>query len=114
MGIFDKIKQKEPEMEGEEYVELDFDEGKPQKQVLIHIEKLMDFADTDRIMRKVRDGNIILVKIKELKSKDITELKRSIEKIRKTCTAIDGDVAGIGEEWLIITPSYARVHREAE
>ena len=114
MGIFDKIKQKEPELGGEEYVELDFDEGAPKKQVLIHIEKLLDFADTDRVMRKVREGNILLVKIKDLKAKDITELKRSIEKIRKTCIAIDGDVAGLGEEWLIVTPSYARVHRESE
>lgn len=114
MGIFDKIKQKEPEMEGEEYVELDFDEDKPKKQIMIHIEKLLDFADTDRVMRKVREGNILLVKIKDLRAKDMTELKRSVEKIRKTCTAIDGDVAGIGEEWLIITPDFARVHRESE
>jgi len=114
MGLFDKIKQKEISAEGEEYVELDFDDGKPSQQVFIHIEKLMDFADTDRLMRKVREGHILLVKIRELRQKDMTELKRSIEKIRKLCTAIDGDVAGIGEEWLIFCPSYARVHRESE
>ena len=50
--------------------------------------------------------------IKGLKEKDMTELKRAIERIRKTCLAINGDIAGVSDEWVIICPEFAKVHRE--
>ncbi|MFC2143002.1 cell division protein SepF [Candidatus Aenigmatarchaeota archaeon] len=98
----------------EDYIELDFEEEQTSKRVMIHVEKMEDFGDADRVLKKVREGAILLVKIKELRNKDIAELKRSIEKLRKTCMAINGDIAGIGEDWLVLTPNYARVHRESE
>ena len=42
------------------------------------------------------------------------ELKRAVEKLRKTCLAINGDIAGMGEDWLIMTPPSAKVHREEQ
>ena len=60
----------------------------------------------------MRNNNIVLVKIKSLRGKDISELKRAIEKLRKTCVAINGDIAGIDEDWIIMTPSFAHVARE--
>ena len=50
--------------------------------------------------------------MKVVKEKDMVELKRAVSKIRKTCEAIDGDVAGFGEDWLVATPSFAGIHRE--
>ncbi len=46
-----------------------------------------------------------------MKDKDIVELKRAINKLKKTCDAIDGDIAGFGEDWIVVTPSFAEVHR---
>jgi len=39
------------------------------------------------------------------------ELKRVVNKLRKTCDAIDGDIAGFGEDWLVATPNFASVDR---
>ena len=101
--------------EGDEYVEIDMEqEDTANKKLLVEVERLDNYADSDRLQRKVREGNILLVKIKDLKAKDMEELKRSVEKLRKTCLAINGDIAGMGEEWLILTPAAARVHREQE
>ena len=47
-----------------------------------------------------------------MKDKDIVELKRTINKLKKTCDAIEGDIAGISEDWIVVTPSFARVHRD--
>ena len=100
--------------ERDEYVEIDMEERQENKKLLVEVERLDNYADSDRLQRKVREGNILLVKIKDLKAKDMEELKRSVEKLRKTCLAINGDIAGMGEEWLILTPAAAKVHREQE
>ncbi|MEM7819379.1 MAG: cell division protein SepF [Candidatus Aenigmatarchaeota archaeon] len=106
MRIFNKSEEKE-------FVELDVETEEPtNKKLLIEIEKLENFNDSDRLQKKVRDGNVLLVKIKELKNKDMNELKRAIEKIKKTCLAIEGDIAGIGEDWIVVCPSNVKVHRE--
>ena len=98
--------------ESEEYVELDTEEEQVDKKLTVEVERLDNYADSDRLQRKVREGNILLVKIKDLKAKDMEELKRSVDKLRKTCLAINGDIAGMGEDWLVLTPATARVHRE--
>ena len=98
--------------ESEEYVELDTEETQEQKKLMVEVERLDNYADSDRLQRKVREGNILLVKIKDLKAKDMEELKRSVDKLRKTCLAINGDIAGMGEDWLVLTPGTAQVHRE--
>jgi len=47
-----------------------------------------------------------------LKEKDVSELKRAIDKLKKTIEANEGDIAGFGENWLIATPSFAKVWRQ--
>jgi uncharacterized protein len=101
------------ELEGDQYIELDTESGDAQAgKVPIKIDKLEDFADADRIQKSLRNGAVVLVKIKSLKEKDLTELKRAIEKLRKTCVAMSGDIVGIDEDWIVVTPQYAHVARE--
>ena len=52
-----------------------------------------------------------MVNIRPLREKDIVELKRAISKLRKTCEAIDGDIAGVGEDYVVAVPYFARIHR---
>lgn len=104
MGLF----KREPE----EYMELDLQEEKAREKLLIQVERLDSFGDSDRIQQKLRDGYILLIKIKELKDKDMNELKRAVAKIRKTCLALNGSIAGLGEDWLLATNSAAKIHQE--
>jgi len=99
--------------EGEQYIELDTAEAEASSgKVPIRVDKLEDFADTDKVQKFLRDGSVVIVKIKGLKNKDITELKRAIDKLRKTCIALSGDIALIDEDWIILTPSFAHVARD--
>ena len=55
-------------------------------------------------------GNMLLDP--NLKENDVIELKRSINKLKKTCDAIQGDIAGIGEDWVVVAPSFVEVYRD--
>ncbi len=100
---------------GDDYIEIDMsDEERLDKKLMVEVEKLDNYADSDRIQSKVREGSILIVKIRELKAKDMEELRRAVEKLKKTCLAVNGDIAGLGEDWLVLTPSSAKVHREQE
>lgn len=110
-GLFGRGMAKE--LGEDEFIELDTSAvDSAGGKVQIRIDKLDAFADSDRIQKSVRDGSVVLVKIKSLKEKDMSELKRAIDKLRKTCIALNGDIAGIEEDWIILTPPYAHVVRE--
>lgn len=95
-----------------EYVEMEISEEVNNGKLPIQVERMEDYTDSDRIQEKIRNGYLLLVKIKALKDKDINELKRAVAKIKKTSLAVDGSIAGIGEDWLLITPSSARIHKD--
>jgi SepF-like predicted cell division protein (DUF552 family) len=93
---------------GEEYFEVNVMDGSKQSgKISIAIENLEEFSDTDRIMKAIRDGHIIFVKIKAMKDKDMGELKRSVEKLKKTVMANNGEITGVDSDWLLITPEHA-------
>ena len=122
-GFFMKIKEKlgasdndydVPHNADEGYVEIsgEGDVGSIGK-VTIRPFVLSDFNGIKPILDTLREGySIAMVNIKPLKDADIIELKRAISKIKKTCDAIDGDIAGFGEDWICICPSFAKIHRE--
>jgi len=96
------------------YVELGVtnDTHNPKDQVMVRPFVLDDFEDIKQILDVLRHGKTIaLVNIKPLKERDIVELKRAVNKLRKTCEAIDGDIAGFGEDYIVAVPYFARIHR---
>lgn len=120
MGFFSKIKEamrgdtseilKETEEEG--YVELGSEEGAKESKITVRPFILHDFESIKPILDVLREGHTIaLVNIRPLKDKDLVELKRAINKLKKTCDAIEGDIAGFGDDWIAAVPSFARIHR---
>jgi SepF-like predicted cell division protein (DUF552 family) len=73
---------------------------------------LEDFSDTKTILEALRgQDTVALINIQPLKDKDIVELKRSINKLKKTVDAIGGDIAGFGDDYIVITPGFAQIWR---
>jgi len=101
---------------GEDYVELEADLSKDIKsKVLVKPFTLNKYEDIKAVLNAIREGRTIsILNIAPLKEKDLTELKRAIDKVKKTVEANDGDIAGFGENWLIVTPSFAKVWRQTE
>jgi len=71
------------------------------------------FCDIKEVLDVLREGSTVaLINIKPLKEKDLVELKRAVSKLRKTCEAIDGDIAGFGEDYVVAVPYFAKIHRQ--
>ena len=97
----------------EEYVELDSEPTvQEDTKVVVRPFNLEDFEDAKKILDALREGSTIaLVNIKPLKDKDMIELKRAISKLKKTTDAIHGDIAGFGEDYIIVAPAFAEIYR---
>ena len=97
----------------EDYVEIDLNSTEPRdSKVIVKPFVLRQFDDINEILNSVREGyTIAVIDIKILKSKDIIELKRAISKIKKTVDAIEGSIAGFGENIIIATPKFAQIHK---
>ena len=99
--------------EKEGYVEVgpEYDEEGKTK-ITVRPFSIEDFEDIKPILNSLREGyTIALINIRPLKERDLVELKRAISKLKKTTDAIDGDIAGFGEDYIVITPSFASVYR---
>lgn len=105
------IPSKKREETGDDYLEITEDHVRSDGKIGVKIETLDGYDDTDRIQRVVREGNVVFLRIRDLRAKDISELKKSVDKLRKTCTAMNGDMVGVEEDFLVITPQYAQIYR---
>ena len=112
MSMFSKFfKKRQPEVEEriEEFTELPAEqEG---AKVNIVIDKIEGLADSDRVIKKVRTGSVVIARIKELRENNVEELKHCISKIKTSATVFQGDLAGVGDEWLLVTPPSVKIHR---
>jgi SepF-like predicted cell division protein (DUF552 family) len=91
-------------------VPLEYEEKAEPKQILV--EKVGNLGDSDSIIRKVRMGAIVIASIKELKENKPDELKQAIGRIKTAVGNMQGDIAGVGDEWIVVTPSTAVIKRE--
>ncbi|MEM4264095.1 MAG: cell division protein SepF [Candidatus Woesearchaeota archaeon] len=117
-GFFSALKEKLTgpkfeELEAEEgYVELDTNAIESKSKILVKPFTLEDFEDVKPILDSMREGyTIALINIRPLKERDLVELKRAINKLKKTTEAIDGEIAGFGEDYIVVTPAFATIHK---
>jgi len=124
MSTFSKLKNKifgstrddYPDEFVDEYIEIDTkrDIGKKSK-IVVKPFVISDFVDVKPALDALREGyTIALINIKPIKDRDIVELKRVVNKLKKTCDAIEGDIAGFGEDWVVVTPGFAHIYRTTE
>ena len=117
--VFDKIKKVlsgsfDSDSENE-YLEIDIG-GREEKEnkVLVKLFVLKSYDEVTEILNALREGyTIAIIDIRVLRQKDSIELKRAISKIKKTTDALEGSIAGFGENIVIVTPTFAKIHKEA-
>jgi SepF-like predicted cell division protein (DUF552 family) len=111
--MFDFLKRKK---QGDETttqvaeIPLEYEEKTEPTQILV--EKIGNLGDSDSIIRKIRAGAIVIANIRELKENKPDELKQAIGRIKTAVGNMQGDIAGVGEEWVVVTPSTAVIKRE--
>lgn len=112
--VFEKLKKAFSRKggDGEEYIEIDLTKEEKDHKVLVKLFTLKQYEDINDVLTAVRDGyTIAVLDIKTIRQKDPIELKRAVSKLKKTVDALEGSIAGFGENLVIATPSFARIHK---
>lgn len=109
-GFLEKLR-KDDNIDEMDYLEVENFDSSSDGKVILKVRTLTDFADTEIIQQDIRQKNLLFIKIKPLKDKDITELKRAVDRLRKTCIAVNGDIAGVDEDFLVVTPDFVKIHK---
>ena len=116
--VFDRLKKiltGSNDNSGEEYLEIDLNPEKKENKVLVKLFMLKSYEETNEILNILREGyTIAIIDIRLLRKKDPIELKRAVSKIKKTTDALEGSIAGFGENMLIVTPPFAKIEKHPE
>lgn len=103
------------EAETPEFLEIGGELEAPDSKVLVKTFILKEYEDINNILNSLREGyTIAVIDIKHLKNKDVIELKRVIAKIKKTVEAMEGSIAGFGENTVIAVPPFAKILKGTE
>ena len=86
--------------------------GLPPKTVYIKPFTLNSLEELDKVKGEVETGNIVIIRLTPLLDVDLDDVKRAVRKLRKFTKEIDGDIASLGEDRVVVTPSYVKIWRE--
>lgn len=101
----------------EDYVELEIPKGDYASSTpsrFVKVCKLKGFADVDSVVRELGDGNIVVLDIKPLAERSMNELKHAVDEVKDIVLSVGGDIAGLSEYNLIITPSGIKIDKTTE
>ena len=73
---------------------------------------LRKLADLDEIKSEVKSGKILIIKVSPLANKSVKDIKTAVNELCSFAEAVAGDIARLGEERIVITPSGVRIWRE--
>jgi SepF-like predicted cell division protein (DUF552 family) len=107
-GFFDKGKRRDGE-----YIDLaeeapDVEQGEAVMRV--KVAELQNYDDLKNFTDFVYAGNILLLDMSGMSSDDM-ELERSTNELKRVVGDINGDIAGLSRNWLIITPNGVKIDR---
>lgn len=112
MSIFKKLFGTKEAPSEAEYIEIETGREPKKTKIILRPFVLKTFEDTNKILEVLREGySIAVIDIKPLKSKDVVELKRAITKLKKTVDALEGSIAGFGENIIIAAPSFVEIYK---
>jgi SepF-like predicted cell division protein (DUF552 family) len=119
MGFLNrKPKLEEPIMEGFEetappYIDLADRVGKG-KQVRrgmeVKVAELQGYEDLRQLSNFIYDGNILVLDFSAIANDELS-LKRIVTELKRLVADVGGDLAGIGQHLLIITPKSVKIDR---
>ncbi len=75
---------------------------------------LRDAMDVPRIKAEIIEGNILIVKITPIAKRSVEETKSAISELVDFVKSIQGDIARLGEERIVMTPPTVKVWRGKE
>lgn len=75
---------------------------------------LKRLSDLETIKKEVSLGNILIIKVSPLANKSVDDIKKAVNELCDFVKTVDGDIARLGEERIVITPSKVKIWREKQ
>jgi len=87
------------------------DSIQPPAKIYVRALLLRALNDIETVKREVNEGNILILRISALAEKNVEDVKRVVDDLCHFTELIGGDIARLGEERVVITPSSVRIWR---
>jgi len=87
----------------------DVEEVEP-AEMYIRIAQLKNLKDVVDLKKEIYDGNILFIDISLIKQ-DKFNLDRAVKELKQVVQDVHGDIAGIGDEQVIVAPMGVRIDR---
>lgn len=97
----------------DEYKEIDLSEYETENEVKMYVKfgKISEINELPTVKREVFEGNIVILDVSLLKNDEIV-MKRLIRELKMIVEDINGDIAGIGENYIVVTPRFIKIDRD--
>jgi SepF-like predicted cell division protein (DUF552 family) len=114
MAFIEKMlkKSKSEDVDIEDFLNnLDVSEEEMYDDADAYVKPIMLKADTDlkSIAKELKEGNIVLLNVSDLVKRSPVRLKEQLAKLKRFVTEIDGDIARISDEQVILTPTKIKI-----
>ena len=112
LGLFTKVMAKQETVDLEDFLnKLDEvqEETYENADAFVKPMDLVVDADAELVMKEAKQGNLVLVNIADLSKRNKAKLRELVMKMKDEIKAIDGDIAQISAEKLLITPSKVKI-----
>jgi SepF-like predicted cell division protein (DUF552 family) len=118
MGIAEKLfgKESTPKRAQNDYIDLsEYATGERPGEVaaantFIRVAEIHKYEDLKEFAGYVYDGNMLILDVKPLMQDEI-QLKRATNDLRKLAQDVGGDIAGLGESFIMLCPTGIKVDR---
>ena len=70
---------------------------------------IRDSSDVHSIKEDIKKGIILILRVTPLAQKDVDQLRKVVEELYSIAKTADADIARLGEERIIVTPSSIKI-----
>jgi SepF-like predicted cell division protein (DUF552 family) len=117
MAFLEKVLKKEDGIDIEDFLNnLDADDESVYEEADAFVKPmgLATEADIEAVMTEAKSGNIVLLNIGDLSRRNAIKLKDLVTRIKSGVDGIDGDIARISQDRVLVTPSKVKIIKKKE
>ena len=111
LGLFRKPKKEERVVE-KPVVETPPKTTEAEVKTYLKAMPLRELIDLENVKSEVKNGNIVILRITPLATKSIEDVKQAVNLLYEFAESINGDIARLGDERVVICPDKIRIWRE--
>jgi len=117
MAFLEKVLRKDDNIDIEDFLNnLDAEDDMTYEEADAFVKPLTlaSEADIEMVVNEAKAGNIVLLNIGELSKRNAIKLKELVTRIKSGIETIDGDIARISHERVLVTPSKVKIIKKKE